>query len=513
MPGVLRTESYRKGILYSTSFNVLAKALGFCNNIVIAYYFGTQAETGVYFYAFATVTALAGLLTSLNASVIIPESMRLRIQTGDQQAMRFLNFFLVLYAMVGLAVTLVVSWDPVSFYLAFSKFDFGLLHVHADILRWSIPLFFLVLIANYLTDVLTSYKFFTLPMIASMLNSVLSLTAILVFHERLGVVSILVGLIVASIIQLAALLHLMRRVLAWDFAPRFVGVSSLTKKNLLYAQLGNVTSSLAGYVPLYLLSGYDAGIIAALTYGQRIADLPTSLIVAQVSTVVGIRFNELFARGEHVLLDRVFRETARILLFVLVPISVFVLLFGREITLILFHRGSFDTQAVDSTSLFLRLFVVVVPMLAVSNLVSRVFMAGQRIRASLVYQIAFNVCLLILIHLGVRGVGVSGYPLAMIVMHVLNMAVCYWLLRSFFASIAYSRVLVDGLRIVALNVLIGGLLYFLTQVVPALPPIPVVVGALVIYAGSLALAGSWFGFDDQLHGMVEWAKRSRVSHG
>jgi hypothetical protein len=66
---------------------------------------------------------------------------------------------------------------------------------------------------------------------------------------------------------------------------------------------------------------------------------------------------------------------------------------------------------------------------------------------------------------------------------------------------------------VALNVLIGALLYALTQVVPELPPIPVVVGALVIYAGSLAVVSPWFGFHDLLRGLVELVKHSRVSHG
>ncbi|MBK7649512.1 MAG: hypothetical protein IPJ20_00535 [Flammeovirgaceae bacterium] len=58
----------------------------------------------------------------------------------------------------------------------------------------------------------------------------------------------------------------------------------------------NITSFFASYVPIYLLSGFNPGIITALIYGQKTAELPTQLITNQVTSVVGIKLNELFGK-------------------------------------------------------------------------------------------------------------------------------------------------------------------------------------------------------------------------
>jgi len=53
---MLKTESYKKGIVISTGLNVIVKAILFLNSIVIAYYFGTSIDTDLYFYIFSTIS-------------------------------------------------------------------------------------------------------------------------------------------------------------------------------------------------------------------------------------------------------------------------------------------------------------------------------------------------------------------------------------------------------------------------------------------------------------------------
>ena len=81
---MLKTESYRKGILYSVFFNFVARSIAFLNAFVIAFYFGTNSTTDLYFYVLSFVTIVAGFINGMDTFVLIPESMRLRHQHSEE---------------------------------------------------------------------------------------------------------------------------------------------------------------------------------------------------------------------------------------------------------------------------------------------------------------------------------------------------------------------------------------------------------------------------------------------
>src|SRR6516162_8328368 len=93
----LKVESYRKGILLSTVFNVFNKGLVFLNSLAIAYFFGTQLKVDLYFYAYNTVLLIVTFITSLNSSVVIPRSMHIRMQEKPETVYHYFNFFIYLY--------------------------------------------------------------------------------------------------------------------------------------------------------------------------------------------------------------------------------------------------------------------------------------------------------------------------------------------------------------------------------------------------------------------------------
>ncbi|HTQ66173.1 MAG TPA: hypothetical protein VMI12_15355, partial [Puia sp.] len=75
----LQVESYKKGIVLSTVFNFFNKGLVFVNSLVVTYYFGIKAQTDIFFYLYNSIVLLGGFIMNFNSSVIIPESMKLRI--------------------------------------------------------------------------------------------------------------------------------------------------------------------------------------------------------------------------------------------------------------------------------------------------------------------------------------------------------------------------------------------------------------------------------------------------
>lgn len=491
----LQIESYKKGIVLSSGFNALAKVLAFVTNVAIAYYFGTQVKTDVYFYCIGTVMLMTTFLANVNTSVIIPESMRLTAQAGKKASMEFVNFFFWLYIVIGAAVTCILMINPVGVFTAISQFNTENLRTNSSIVLFSAPLFVLILLSLYLVEVLKSYKFFTIPMIAGMLNSIVSLAFLFCFHSRLGMLSLLIGLITAYILQLCFLVYLMVRVLQWRFAFRIVQVGSQNIRNVFYCLTGEFTTTLATFIPSYLLSGFGLGIISSLNYGQRVAVLPDSLITGQFSSVAAIKFNELYSRKDTRQLNSIFVSSAKTLIFILVPASFIIFICSNEIVTVLFKRGTFNENSVKLSAVFLKYLALLLPLLAVNTLVARLFMAGQKLKQGFWFQILLNITLITVTYFAVKFIGVIGYPLSLLFMHTFNVLIAYFFLRWLFPMIQYKGVLIYLVKIILLNAIVLFMVYFLRTTLYEINLFLNITIVTIAYISGLLILSCFFGLN------------------
>lgn len=459
----LRTESYKKGILFSGAFNFVSRLLLFAQSVIVAYYFGTEDKTDVFFYCFTTVTLIAYFVNSLDSSVLIPEAMRLREQENEEESIKFLNSFIYLYFMIGLISAIVFLLYPIEAFQLFSKFDVPVLEKNIQIILLSIPLFGLMITTNLLVNILASYKFFTLPMIVSTINNGVALICLFTFHDSLNIVSLLLGLLLAYTFNIVFLCYLMRKNLNWNFAFRKSKIRFKVFRNIFFAQVGNFSSVLTSYVPMYLLSGFNAGTVSALMYGQKTSEIPNQLISLQFLSVVGIKFNELYAVGDFDGVNRVFSQVAKIMIFILIPLSMLMFLFGENIIAFLYKRGTFNMESTIQSTSFFKCFVLTLPFMAINALFARVFMSSQKIIHAFIYQSIFNLLFVSLTFMGIREYGAIGYPLSAFFIYFLNVLGLYWLSGVLFPWLKYFPVLLYFLKALIINGLISGVIILLMR--------------------------------------------------
>lgn len=450
----LKIESYKKGIILSTSFNFISRLLLFLQSIAIAYYFGTQDKTDVFFYCFTTITLVAYFVNSLDSSVLIPEAMRLREQQNERESVKFLNFFIYSYSFVGLTSTVVLLFFPIEALHVFSKFGIPVLKNNLEIIFLSIPLFGFMIITNLLVNILASYKFFTMPMIIGAINNIVSLLSLILFHDSLNIMSILIGQICAYVFNIIFLVYLMKKRIRWDFSFQKIKIERRIVYNIFLAQLGNVTSTLSSYAPMYMLSGLGTGIISALTYGQKTAEVPNQLISVQASAVVGIKMNESHAKGDMGIFNNVFISVTNLLVFVLVPISFILFMFSEDIIILLYKRGAFNLASVETSTLFFKFFVLTLPLLAINATGARMLMAGHKIAQQVIYQILANCALILMIYMGLHHLGIGGYLIALICYHISNVVMIYFVFKIIFPQVQYTKVLSSLVKAFVLNTII-----------------------------------------------------------
>jgi putative peptidoglycan lipid II flippase len=467
----MKASSFRKGVFFSLVFNVVSKGLVFLVNFFIAFYFGANDSTDIYFFCLTSILLVVTFISNMNTTVIVPQAMLLEESEGVNSFYGLVNryFLLLFFTLSLLAVTLL--FNPVLILSAISGFSTITLKEHSSLIQLAIPVLILQSISTVLNDLLASRRYFVIPMIVSAINSLVIILMVVLTHEEFGLHGIFFANIAAFSVSILVQAYLLIKVIHWN--PYTVGTrfSKRLWKNLSFANLANLATVFSSFLPLYLLSGYGNGYLTSLSLGQRLAEVPNSMISLQLAAVIGIKLNELSTKNELAEINRTFLQSSRLLVFVLIPISLITFVLSEDFLKIIFGQGNLDSKSLVNTSYFLRGLILASPFLGLNILVSRVYIARQKIKEAFYYQIILNLILGFLIFLGIHFLGPMGYCYGYLFYWVLNVFVLYYHNRRLFSFLEYGKILYYILVVYIINLPLFGVLIKLSYEIQ-LPSIP-----------------------------------------
>lgn len=449
---MLKRESYKRGIVLSTVWNLVVKAVLVLNTIIIAYYFGTSVDTDLYFYIFSTVTLLAGLVNGMDLAVILPEGMHLKVDKDFSQAVSFYNFFGLCYLLAGIGLFLVLFFFAVPIYSSISSFRVSDLEQHRSMLLFSSILPLLMILSNYITAVLTTLKYFTAPLIANGVVYVSALVSLVIFHDQFGVNALFAGMVAGYVLNILMLLLFMFFRLNWHAGFSSIHVTRRVKKNLASVQLGNLATFSFNYGIIVMLSSLPAGIYSAYNYSMQALNIPNNFIVSQVAAVVGIKFNELAAKNLRAEMNKIFLQSIDILLFLIVPFCILTYVYAEPIVKLLYVRGGFTSDSAEKVTYFLRYLIFLSPCLAINTFISRMMTAGKKVSQAFFFQIGFNITILLLLILGTVFWKVPGFIGAMLATYYFYILfICIYVFKWLMPFVNYKQVIRSMLLIFLYN--------------------------------------------------------------
>jgi putative peptidoglycan lipid II flippase len=407
---MFKPESYRRGGLSSTALQSAAQGLALVFNMVMATCFGAIAATDVFNYCTTTFAVVASFMLILNTTVLIPEAMRRRHQDSEKASMAFLNFFLFFFMAIAVVISLLAIGNPIRFLTGISQFNPVLLEANRAIIIWTIPLFALQLVVQYMQTILVSYKFFSLPAAWGVLCRILNILYVLLFYRRLGVVALAQSLLIGLALQLIVSLWLMRRQLGWKFGFRRPRVGGRVWRNIIYTEMGLLAFAAASFTPVLMASAATEGMVTAMNYAVKTSAMLQALIVGQVSLIVGIKLNELAARGDMVEFEASYERIARLMVWVCVPIAFLLCVTAPDTLTLLFKRGAYTAGSVHITTALFQGLVLTLPMGVFHALLMQGMAAQQKVLFRNVMQIALSLLLATSFWLLVPRIGFLRYP-------------------------------------------------------------------------------------------------------
>jgi putative peptidoglycan lipid II flippase len=451
---ILKSESFKKGIAFSTVLNFFSKGLSFCTTILIAYYFGTSLETDIYFFILSIITSISMFITGCTTSVIIPEVMHLNENGRKDEAIKITNTILLAFTILTAVPAFLFSIIPVQVFSRISQFSDVTIIEHRFYFSISSLLLILITINTYLKEVLSIYRFFSLPMVISLINSLFIIISIPLLKNHIGMKSVMTGLILGNSINGVMLVYTLCKYVHWRFNAITFKIPGKFLGRIFYSQAGYAVTSANMLVQSYLLSGVSAGLIAALNFGRQVSDIPGNFLTAQFSAVSGIKFNELTARKQFSDLDMAFRKSTSFLLSILCPVCGIIFVFNTEIVEILFGRGVFSSASIADTAILCKLFILSSPLIAIIFLSTRILIAAKKIRQSFWYQIGSNLLSILIMFLLFPRYGAKTIPVTIFIAYGLSIIAQPIMFHFLCPHIRYLKTLSDNSVVLIVNIII-----------------------------------------------------------
>jgi len=353
--------------------------LGYLREAALAAHFGISATMDAYFAAIFVpnilyVVLIAGTLSPVFIPILLQENPE---EHPDKAGITFsviTNFsLLVLVVAVMCGVFTARQWLPVLFP--------GFSHPTADLAVRLIYIIFPALpflaAAGILTALLNGFHKFWLAAFTPAFSSISVIAAVLFFHNERAIYAVgiatALGFFLQCLILLPATASLgIRYRPVLDFHhPAIRKLLRLGVPLFLYLVVANVSLVLERN----FASRISAGAISTLTYALRLFTVPSNFLAAPLAIVAYPGFAREAVREQRGELAAKTSRLFRLVLFLFLPVTVWIVLNSNAVTRVLYEHGKFSAADSWITSRILAIYSVGIVPNAIAIVLLRCFYA------------------------------------------------------------------------------------------------------------------------------------------
>ena len=254
----------------SSGLSIITKGVAFVMQILIAYYFGANIDTDIYFYLFNLVILLGNIVQAITVSVLIPRYTYLSNNVSAKEGIRYINAFI--YTIIGIlgCVMLVAAICSDGTMAFISNFNIGDIHRNLSVFYYTLLMGLLNTLNIMLSEVLIANKFFTSSLFSNLILNVGIIISLLLSHSLSEVSLMMKAACISSGFTVLIFVILMKKELNWTFGYTKMSYINASKKDVMYILGNQVGMFIENSFPLFLLSQYQAGLITIINYAYKL---------------------------------------------------------------------------------------------------------------------------------------------------------------------------------------------------------------------------------------------------
>lgn len=429
---------------------VVGRLLGLARDIVVAYYFGSEAQTDAFFLAYKIPYLLSltigGALTATFIPVFTQRLVSGRRAEAWTLSVNMMNAIGILLVAITALLVLLAPW-------MIPLVGFGFSAETADravyLFRLLIPSIIFTSAAGLAIGVLNSLKRFSLPAFSTSAGSAVAILFMALLADDWGITSLAVGTTLGALVSLVVLFPALRsHGMRWSprinwRAPGMREVGMLIWPIVIGSGVGKVSV----FVDQTLASTLPEGSVSALNYAEKLFQLPLGLFVAGITVPIFPLLSEQVAGKQPERLKTTVNFAMRIIAFIMIPATVGLIILREPIIGLLLQAGEFDADDTRLTAWALLFYALGLFSFAGRDTLTRVFYAYHDTRTPVKISVAAVVLNVVVSIILMRFMGVGGLALGTTLALTVNLVVLMELLRRKLGPMGFGRLASSLLRI------------------------------------------------------------------
>jgi len=458
----------RRSLLQTTGFlataNFLSLGLNLFTVALVAREFGTSREMDVYAIAISIPESLQYLLMLASLGLIFtPLFIHFKEKEGEQAAWEVATSLLSLLCAAMAIVILVIAFAaPLVIAILAPGFSLEGRQLAVQLTRLISPTLFYYGTVGILLGICYAYGDFRTPALNTVLTSLLALAFFFLFVVFLdwGIRGLIVGRVlnlgVVWLFLLLAVRKLKGNIKLRYYDPR-------VKEFFVYLPayvLGAISGQLGLMVNRAFASRLASGSVAALSYGQRIVDVPLTVFADAFGTAFLPAFASQVASNHKEEAQNALSNAIPLLSFVMIPVAATLVVLRIPTVRLLFERGSFDQASTQMTSLVLAGMALGLPARAIGVLITRGLPSFKTKKVPALLSAISSGSNVVLNFVLVQYLGIFGIALASSIADSLFTMVGLFFYRRWLRGIEVKRIVGSLGRIGLASAITAAVIYF-----------------------------------------------------
>lgn len=439
------------GIILTCS--IAAKVLSYLWEMTLAALLGASDQADAYYMVGSIAAILYPILDLGIWKVFLPTYKTKLVHESSEKANRLadiaITFFFCLS--VGLVLFMVVFSKQLVLLIA-PGFSPEKKALTAHFLRLAAPAYFLMASCSVIGAILQSHDRFIGSQIREIGTHVSKILFLIICYRFLGIYAAVFAMVVGSIFRLLIQLPFINW--EWKFRPDFhfqdpeiVPMIKGLPSVALTAAIQHINS----LIDRTIASGSASGSIACLNYGARLTHVFSGMVSTALGTASYPTMIQYIAQKREDKLRELIGNVLGALSFIIIPISVFCIVFSRQIVTVAFQRGAFDAAATQLTAKVFAGYCIGLLFTGAATIVSNIFYGYGDTKITLRIS-ELNILLNIVFNLiFVRIWGVPGLAIATSLSAIICLIVRLFCLKRFLVM-DYRPLVRENLKLLLLAV-------------------------------------------------------------
>lgn len=490
---------------------LISNLLGVYRERLIAGQFGATHLTDVFYASFKIPDIIFSLLVlGAVSSAFIPvfvDSLKSKSkEESNLIASNFMNFLAVSTIVFGLIIFILarklVPFLLPGFFAGGVEADFNTFELAVNAVRIMLisPLFFAI--SSVFSGVLNSHKKFLAYSLAPIVYNLSIIFGILFLTDKFKspiygiLVGVIIGAIMHALIQLPAAF---RSGFRWKPVLSF---NNYELPNIIKLMIPRTLAIGVGQINILVdtvVASFFVGGITMINFANNIQTVPTVIFGISIATAVFPLLAEKSTQKEKRDFLVIFSESARKILYFMIPASIGVIVLRAQIVRLLFGIGNFSWDNTYWTTKALGFFAVGLIAQGLIPLLVRTFYALKDTKTPLLISLFVMLINLVfsvtLPFIKVLDLGISGVALAFSIAGFANVILLFWFLHNKIGALDKdNKIFASTTRLLFSAVIMGIVAHYSLYLFDPFIDTHTVVGLLLQTSGAIILgAGTYFG--------------------